>query len=276
MKIDVGFDELDAVLWKMGIEKLVPDPQGPTKIDIILGGEGVSVTPDEIGVTGPHDPITFKGRKVLVYIRDQHAHYDTYKFHVANCNTIQEFQRTDRFNNRYVASTRTDGNFWVRENASKEKLKKMRVCRNCLGCLNYKGYNIGGWSKRGQTKRNQIYAKFSLQEFFEKYGETKVSRPKNPDFLTVPPNTYSSHKGTFSRICRERAQWRCEECDILLEEERARKFLHAHHMNGDKSDNRLANLCALCVECHHKQPGHALPEEARRDFRKWKRKRGVA
>lgn len=267
MNLDVGFAELDAILDKMGIEKLVPDPQGPTGIDIKLQGKGILVDPGKIKVTDV-GPLIVEGRKVLVYIRDQYAALE-YKFHVADCLTIQEFKRNNRFNARYVASTRTDGSFWVRKNGAEEQLEKMRVCKNCLERLDYENYN----QKWGRDQQ-KIYADFSLEKFFEKYGKTQVSHPKHTD-VTSTKNVYSSHQRIFSRICRERARWRCEGCGILLEEPGARKFLHAHHVNGNKSDNRWDNLRALCVECHHEQPGHALSENARQEFREWKKRRGV-
>lgn len=34
------------------------------------------------------------------------------------------------------------------------------------------------------------------------------------------------------------------------------KLLHAHHINGNKSDNSRSNLRALCADCHKKQPHH--------------------
>jgi predicted HNH restriction endonuclease len=33
------------------------------------------------------------------------------------------------------------------------------------------------------------------------------------------------------------------------------------HINGDKNDNRLENLCILCPNCHSVQPTHRGPNQ---------------
>ena len=279
MKIKVSFAELDEVLHKMGVNELAKGPAGSKwkKIDIVLGAEGIDlVNPEQIKVE-EDETLSHEGRRILVYIRDQYiSHgqykYRPYKFHVANCRTIQEMKESGRFKTRYVASNRTGGKFAVNRIGNDRKEEglsiEMRVCINCLKRLNYKGYN----DKKHQDAK-KVYDEFSLREFFEIYGRTTVSHPGNTN-ITAPVNAYSDHHPTFSRICRERAGWRCEECDILLEGE-ASKFLHAHHINGDKSNNSWDNLRSLCVECHNKQPYHSLPEPTLQEFQEYKRRRGL-
>lgn len=272
MKIEVSFAALDDVLRNMGINSLVEDEHESEweKINIILEGTGIDlVDPEQINVER-NGTLSYEGRRILVYIRDQYG--GEYKFHVANCRTIEGMKESGKFKTRYVASTRTDGKFVVNivnfgEIIEKEKLIEMSVCRNCLNRLKYKGFKHQ--SQRGE----KVFREFSLEEFFEIYGKTTVSDPGHTD-RTAPVDTYSGHQSTFSRICRERAGWLCEECGISLAGE-ARKFLHAHHVNGNKSNNSWGNLRALCVECHDKQPGHSLPESDRKAFRKYKRKRGL-
>ncbi len=277
MKIEVSFAELDGVLAKMGIGELAADPgeHGWEPIDIELRERGVDLDDPSQIVVESDGTLTHKGRRILVYIRDQYVMQDqtaqtTYKFHVANCQTIENMKTTGRFNSRYVASTRTDGKFMVNRIQFGKVLEKeiwieMNICKNCLGHLNYNGYT---------NNRDEVFRSFSLEEFFEKYGRTTVTRPEHTD-LTAPTNTYSSHQRVFSRICRERAQWHCEECSINLSKLDARKFLHAHHVNGDKSDNRAVNLLALCVDCHQKQDRHSLSTQMVRDFNKYKKSRGL-
>ncbi len=272
MKIEVSFTELRAVRKKMGIDELVAYEPGTTwriNRDIDLETEGIDIAPVEINVD-PNGLLSYEGRQILVYIRDQYSKYfSNYKFHVVNCGKIKEMKNKERFEKRYVASTRTDGQFWIRNETMPEgRLVKMLVCKLCLSHLHYKSYNY-----KNYQERDRICSEFSPEEFFERYDETKVSRPRHTD-VTAPINEYSPRQQKFSRICRERAQWKCEECGTYLGDEEARKFLHAHHIDRDKSNNRAINLRALCVDCHDMQDGHSLPENIRRDFRDWKRRHG--
>lgn len=272
MKIHVGFNELRAIRKKMGINELVEyrsDTTWRINRDIDLETEGIDIAPEEI-VIEPDGLLSYEGRKILVYIRDQYAKYfSSYKFHVVNCGKIKEMKRGARFEKRYVASTRTDGQFWVRNESMPEgRLVKMLVCKLCLTHLNYKSYNL-----KHYQDQEKICSEFSPEEFFSRYNEATVSKPKYTD-VTAPRNDYSSHKEKFSRICRERAHWKCEECGTYLGDEEAKKFLHAHHIDRDKSNNRATNLRALCVDCHDQQEGHSLPENMRTEFRNWKRRHG--
>jgi hypothetical protein len=51
-------------------------------------------------------------------------------------------------------------------------------------------------------------------------------------------------RNVWTAMVRFRAGFTCEDCGGKP----AR--LHAHHLNGDDSDNRLANGRCLCVACH--------------------------
>ena len=94
MKIEVGFAKLNTVLEKMGIEELVEGPgsDGWDPIDIELAGRGIDlVDPSQITVDDD-GTLSYEGRKILVYIRDQYPN-GGYKFHVANCGTIQGMKK---------------------------------------------------------------------------------------------------------------------------------------------------------------------------------------
>ncbi len=53
---------------------------------------------------------------------------------------------------------------------------------------------------------------------------------------------------------KETRNWECEECGVNLREKR--KFLHVHHINGQKHDNNNKNLLSLCIRCHANKPQH--------------------
>ena len=54
------------------------------------------------------------------------------------------------------------------------------------------------------------------------------------------------------------ANYRCTQCSIDLSAPELRRFLHVHHKDVVKFDNRLAQLAVLCIGCHAGQPGHEL------------------
>ncbi|MCE2453317.1 MAG: hypothetical protein J4F48_10905, partial [Nitrospinae bacterium] len=140
MKIENSFFELDAVLHKMGVKKLVRDEHTPIweTIDTRLRGEGIdSSTLDDI-VVAPDGTLSYEDRKIIVYIRDQYAYYvGQYKFHIANCGTIKSMKNAGRYQHRYVRTTREDGKFWVNDKTAKEdRLVELRVFINCLKVLN--------------------------------------------------------------------------------------------------------------------------------------------
>jgi len=71
--------------------------------------------------------------------------------------------------------------------------------------------------------------------------------------LTVDELNGETDWRLLSQQCRDRAQWKCEECSINLEKDPI--FLHAHHMRG-KQHNKPEDLKALCFGCHAGQARH--------------------
>ena len=92
----------------------------------------------------------YKGQRVLIYIRDQYFNPKfpdrEYKYHICNCETIEEKIKNKRFN-RYVVATRANEHFLVnirhidtRELIKKNEVIRLHVCKNCLFILHYKDY----------------------------------------------------------------------------------------------------------------------------------------
>lgn len=199
--------------------------------------------------------LEYKGRKILVYIRDQHKkYYDKgYRYHLSNCSTITKYIE-NKIQSRYVISQRTNGLFNInlieRGIVVKEDLlEPLKVCKNCLTKLDYKGY-----SKLTYGQKSDVYNSFSLDAFFGTTKETQLQTFGFRDEVKAPINTYSNDFSEVSLQYRTSKNFICEECGINLFNNR--KYLHTHHIDGDKSNNNNYNLKALCIECHAKQPNH--------------------
>lgn len=210
--------------------------------------------------------LAFKDTRVLLYIRDVNVSSGRYsqtktlpKFHLSWCATLKNMKANKRFD-RYVLSTNTDGFFEIRKtgrysrNVSKSS-EALDVCKNCLDKLRYQGYRNGtSWDKN-----QDIFKNFSLSEFFSEYPKSPLNSKPKPRYTsaTAPTDVYPDNFSKISTECRNKVDWKCQECGVNLSSSSLRRYLHVHHCNGRKHDNSEANLRALCIQCHANQPDHS-------------------
>jgi hypothetical protein len=218
-----------------------------------LATEGVEIPIEDVQVLndGTH---VYKGRRVVVYIRDVNEYGDRYslpRFHLAMCDTLARMVEQGRYRKRYVVATRDDGLFKIhiiRDSRTDKRDERLDVCQNCLQEIHYKGFSprLPVESKRARVRQ------FSLQTFFEEYGRSCVWATPSFDADNAPINVYSAHFYKIARAIKEQRGYRCEElgCKIDLSALEDRKFLHAHHLNAAKSDNHPSNIRLLCIRCH--------------------------
>ena len=140
-----------------------------------LASEGIEVPIEDVRVLNDGTNV-YKGRRVIVYIRDQSQYGDQYslpKFHLAMCDTLARMIEEGRYKKRYVVATRDDGLFKInvinneKVSASDEKLD---VCQNCLQELRYKGFS----SQMGKSARQKHVHVSSHARLL--YGIRKVVR----------------------------------------------------------------------------------------------------
>lgn len=204
---------------------------------------------------------SYKGQKVLVYIKDQ-SYYggevSLHKFHFSKCRTIESFIAKGKIQ-KFVVSTRTDGLFFVNyvepytnKIIKEDILKVLKVCKNCLTKINYKGFR-----NAPMRRREEIYRNFSLSEFLEE-DSTRLDENElqlNTD-QTQPKNEYPPDFKKIADNFKKERYYQCEGCGKMLANPNKRRFLHAHHKNGLRWDNRPQNIQILCIKCHAEQTGH--------------------
>jgi hypothetical protein len=207
-------------------------------------------------VINPNLTFTYEGQRVLLYIRDKRYKYrdSENKYHLAGCRTIDQMFSSGR-RNRYVVTNNLTSEFYrvvLDEDGSvhSEGLEVMNVCRNCLRALNYQGY--AQTNKRGQDR---IYHSFELEGYFDQNEETTFPVLPDYDEYTAPRNVYPPNFSQISMRYRRDQNWRCEACGLDLRHHK--KWLHTHHINHQRNDNRPSNLRALCLRCHANQADHA-------------------
>ncbi|WP_443749356.1 hypothetical protein [Asticcacaulis solisilvae] len=211
--------------------------------------------------------LAYKNSRVLLYIRD-HTVYNERpidpKFHVVNCDTLDEMKRRRRFA-RYVVATKLDGTFRLNIINGSEKTsetKKLSVCQNCMNFLHFDGFDM----TMPRARRYELVNAFSIGRFFEKYPKTLISDVPKHDADNAPLNDYNQDFSAKSTALRVAANWQCQNisCGISLRDTNLRKYLHVHHLNGVKSDDSASNHKVLCIACHADEPNHghmkSLPE----------------
>ncbi|WP_081075536.1 HNH endonuclease [Burkholderia stagnalis] len=236
-----------------------------------LQGEGIDVTADQIQVLND-GTLTYKGYRVLVYIRDVPAmgnRNDMPKYHLAHCRTLETMYRNKR-SGRYVVANSDSGLFQVNvmDGGVRSQHVRLSVCQNCLAHISWKGFDM----QMARPNRLSIVGQFTLTEFFAKYPRDLMSVTPRHSSDTAPINTYTKDWDEVSTRTRSQRGYRCEKCSTVLAGAES-KYLHVHHRNGQKHDNSDGNLEVLCIGCHADEPLHThmkgLPEyrEFRRRYR---------
>jgi len=223
-----------------------------------LATDGKDVSIEDVVVL-EDGTLSYKNSRVLVYIRDFSQNGGRYwvpRFHVADCRTLQQQRQQNHFG-RYVVATRDDGFFQVnlirRGRQVTSELMRLDVCQNCLDNLAFDGFSLSLPTQR----RLIIVSQFTIRGFFEKFPRSLLSFRPDGHADTAPVNNYSVDFGQISKRVRERRGWRCERCRRDFSRATDREYLHVHHKNGMKNENREENLQVLCLGCHADEPHHA-------------------
>jgi len=64
------------------------------------------------------------------------------------------------------------------------------------------------------------------------------------------PNVYSKYWDKISTQVKVKRNYTCTNCGYKPKNDYDKRFIHTHHVNGDKRNNYEDNLQVLCIKCH--------------------------
>lgn len=198
----------------------------------------VDVLPEDIGTR-----ILFEDGGIF-YIDDEgikrqgfmykHSFYFEYngvsnqpRFHIYKCSTIQNYgQVAYRFANAEPVK------IYSKNTHREVMVEHLKLCSNCRDLL---------------MRHNDLNIQDSTDfvEILKEAGEVK-----EPQELELDYYGYVKDWEQISLAYRSKHNFTCEHCGIKIDDGFDRQYIHTHHKNGDKTDNREPNLECLCIKCH--------------------------
>lgn len=146
------------------------------------------------------------------------------KRHYFQCETVKKFSG-------FVAANSDQVTVLCKETKKVYRNSELPVCKNCRAIFR---------EKTSMELRGKSFHEFILD--LEEQAGTKVSQ--------VGKNGYTLNWQDISTAFRKRQHYTCEKCGVHITNRQDYQYMHVHHINRDKLDNRRANLQCLCIDCH--------------------------
>ena len=256
MSLFTRFEELVEAVKQLGVNVVAVSNKELHKLTF----ESLEVKDDDDVIRRPRGiyRVLPDGRvvKVVLYISQKRitsaeipAVADLHKYHLFNCRTLEHMKRIGR-DDRYRISSRRDGRFdytIIRQNRVYKIYlgdggAHLALCGNCLKIYE-ETYNRYGRKP------------FDLAEFLKGEQFTGLSPGHHRYDMDDVLNVYGGDWPEIATRIKRARDWRCEECGMVLTGD-LKRFLHAHHLDGQVHNNVVANIKVLCIRCHAVQPLH--------------------
>lgn len=143
--------------------------------------------------------------------------------HIYNCDTTDDLSRR-------MKVTGSSLNTFYSSEKKKNISANLEICKKCA--------------------RN-LRKKFNLQLGLNTFNHFVLALEESEKRqLLTDVNGYIINWQQVSYCFRDTKLFTCEKCGYRAKESNERKFLHTHHIDKVKTNNKRNNLQCLCVKCH--------------------------
>lgn len=151
------------------------------------------------------------------------------KFHITNCEVIQEQKMKGKFSNRYYWHNSNVVDLTDTQTGELFSQVSLELCSKCK-------------FQTGAFEYSDTQGFFGL---LDKQEQDEITQEYQVDI-----RGYTLDWEQISREFRKEKEYTCENCGIRMEVVSDRRFIHVHHKNGNKLINKRTNLECLCILCH--------------------------
>ena len=225
------FEHFKEALRQHGYIIEVAQPYTPLQVaDVnfnnIQNGE-VEITNEGIFYVNPHNG---SRHQIFLYKRNYDIQqYGKPRFHIRNCMTIQQIGK-----DQYRRANTGTVVVYDRNKGADVAVKGLPLCKNCLSIVLNEGLlNYG---------RDMTSTEF--EEILRTANED-ATEEQNADL-----EGYVWKWQKISEAYRTKKEFTCERCGYKPNTKISRQYIHVHHKDGNKTNNRESNLECLCIACH--------------------------
>lgn len=227
------FNKFKAALERLGYTIGEAKPYTPLEVaDVnlsnIQSGE-VEITDEGIFYVNPN---TSNKQQIFLYMRNYNmADWGKPKFHITNCITLQKLG-TKRYRRANTGTV-------IVYDTSQERdveVSGLPLCKNCLRII--------------RAARQLDYGSDMTSDEFEQILREAGEDTENDQEPDTDLEGYTWKWQKISEAYRTKRNYTCENCGFHPESRMDRQFIHVHHKDGRKTNNRESNLQCLCIACH--------------------------
>lgn len=227
------FNKFKAALERLGYTIGEAKPYTPLEVaevnlSNIQSGE-VEITDEGIFYVNPN---TSNKQQIFLYMRNYNmADWGKPRFHITNCTTLQELG-TKRYRRANTGTV-------IVYDTSQERdveVSGLPLCKNCLRII--------------RAARQLDYGSDMTSDEFEQILREAGEDTENDQEPDTDLEGYTWKWQKISEACRTKRNYTCENCGFHPESRMDRQFIHVHHKDGRKTNNRESNLQCLCIACH--------------------------